>query len=124
MQKKLAANYKSLETIHAKMDGIYTTIKNQLSFNNMLETQLAQLATAITSAVDNVYVATMRGGKTTRDPPYPNHDSREQANQMVEELPRDDDTEKVHEGKTAPHELYNTRVLQFPMKMKKPTTDE
>jgi hypothetical protein len=106
------------------MDGISTTIKNQLSFNNMLETQLALLATSITSAVDNVYVATMRGGKTTRDPPYLNHDSREQANQMVEELPRDDDTEKVHEGKTAPHELYNTRVLQFPMKIKKPTTDE
>jgi hypothetical protein len=46
IQKKLAANDKSLETIHAKMDGFYTTIKNQLSFNKMLETQLAQLAAA------------------------------------------------------------------------------
>jgi len=50
MQKKLAANDKSLETIHAKMDEISTAIKNQLSFNKMLETQLAKLAIAIPSA--------------------------------------------------------------------------
>jgi len=43
IQKNLAANDKSLETIHAKMDGFSTAIKNQLSFNKMFETQLAQL---------------------------------------------------------------------------------
>jgi hypothetical protein len=37
LQKKLAANDKSLETIQAKMDGISFAIKNQLSFNKMLE---------------------------------------------------------------------------------------
>ena len=41
IQKKLAANDKSLETIQAKLDGFSTSIKNQLSFNKMLETQLA-----------------------------------------------------------------------------------
>ena len=46
LQEKLAANDKSMETIHAKMDGFSTAIKNQLSFNKMLETQLAQLAAA------------------------------------------------------------------------------
>src|SRR6185503_877519 len=50
LQKKLAANNRSLETIHAKMDGFSTTIKNQLSFNKMLETQLAQLAAATPAA--------------------------------------------------------------------------
>ena len=35
-----------MEIIHAKMDGFSTTIKNQLSFNKMLETQLAQLLVA------------------------------------------------------------------------------
>jgi hypothetical protein len=49
LQKKLVANDKSLETIQAKMDGISSTIKNQLSFNKMLETQLAQLAAAVPS---------------------------------------------------------------------------
>ena len=50
LQKKLPANDKSMETIHAKMDGFSTTIKNQLSFNKMLETQLAQLAAATPTA--------------------------------------------------------------------------
>ena len=50
LQKKLAANNRSLETIHAKMDGFSTTIKNQLSFNKTLETQLAQLAAATPAA--------------------------------------------------------------------------
>jgi hypothetical protein len=46
----MAANDKTLETIQAKMDGMSSAIKNQLSFNNMLETQLAQLAAAVPSA--------------------------------------------------------------------------
>ena len=46
LQKKLAAMDKSMEIIHAKMDGFSTTMKNQLSFNKVLETQLAQLAAA------------------------------------------------------------------------------
>ena len=32
------------------MDGFSTAIKNQLSFNKMIETQLAQLAAATTAA--------------------------------------------------------------------------
>ena len=51
IQKKLTPNDKSLETIQAKLVGFSTAIKNQLSFNKMLETQLAQLAAA-TLAVD------------------------------------------------------------------------
>jgi len=46
LQKKLAATDKSMETIYAKMDGFSTAIKNQLSLNKMLETQLVQLAAA------------------------------------------------------------------------------
>ena len=42
LQKKLA--------IYAKMDGFSTAMKNQLSFNKMLETQLAQLAAATPAA--------------------------------------------------------------------------
>ena len=39
-----------METIHAKMDGFSMTMKNQLSFNKVLETQLAQLAAATPAA--------------------------------------------------------------------------
>jgi len=50
LQKKLAAIDKSMETIHAKMDGFSMAMKNQLSFNKALETQLAQLAAATPAA--------------------------------------------------------------------------
>ena len=39
-----------METIHGKIDRFSTAIKNQLSFNKMLETQLAQLAAATPAA--------------------------------------------------------------------------
>ena len=39
-----------METIHAKMDGFSSAIKNQLRFNKMLEAQLAQLAAATPAA--------------------------------------------------------------------------
>ena len=85
IQKKLTANNKSLETIQAKLDGFSTAIKNQVSFNKMLETQLAQLGAA-TPAVDSgkipgqleftlesVNAITTRWGKPPRKAPYSNY---------------------------------------------------
>ena len=69
-------NDKSLETIQAKLDGFSTAVKNQLSFNKAFETQLAHLAAALPTAIDSVNAVTTRGGKTTRDPPYPSTDSK------------------------------------------------
>ena len=112
-----------METIHAKMDGFSTAIKNQLSFNK-IETQLAQVAAAMPPAMENIKVITTRGGKTTQDPPYPNHANRKKASPMAEEPPREEEPEKVNEGKMAPHEFYDTQVLSFPMRAKKPNTNE
>ena len=39
IQKKLTANDMSLETIQTKLDGFSSAIKNQLSFNKMIETE-------------------------------------------------------------------------------------
>ena len=50
LQKKLTTLDKSMEIMHAKMDGFSTAMKNQLSFNKALETQLAQLAAATPAA--------------------------------------------------------------------------
>lgn len=47
ISKKLVSNGKLLETINNWMDGFASAIKNQLSFNKMLESQIAQLAAAI-----------------------------------------------------------------------------
>jgi hypothetical protein len=49
INKKLHAHDKMLENINAKLDEFSSVLKNQLSFNKMIETQLAQIATAISS---------------------------------------------------------------------------
>ena len=46
LNKKLAANDKILESIHAKKETLSPAHKNQLSFNKMIKTQLAQIAAA------------------------------------------------------------------------------
>ena len=96
-----------METIHAKMDGFSTAIKNQLSFNKMIETQLAQVTAVMPPTMENIRAITTRGGKTTQDPPYPNHVNRKRASPMAEEPSREKEPEKVHEGKMAPHEQRN-----------------
>jgi hypothetical protein len=47
LSKKLESNDKTLETINNRMDNFSTTIKNQLSFNKMLESQLQQLVNIV-----------------------------------------------------------------------------
>jgi septal ring factor EnvC (AmiA/AmiB activator) len=47
MTRKVASTNKTLETINTRMDAFASAIKNQHSFNKMIESQLAQLATAI-----------------------------------------------------------------------------
>ena len=49
INKKLHAHDKTLENINAKLDEFSSVLKNQLSFNKMIETQLAQIAAAIPS---------------------------------------------------------------------------
>jgi len=45
--KKLASNDKILETINNRMDNFSTTIKNQISFHKMIESQINQIATVV-----------------------------------------------------------------------------
>ena len=47
INKKLLANDKSLESLNVKLQTLSSTLKNQLSFNKMIETQLAQIAASI-----------------------------------------------------------------------------
>jgi hypothetical protein len=47
MTRKVASTNKTLETISTRMDAFASTIKNQHSFNKMVESQLAQLAATI-----------------------------------------------------------------------------
>ena len=47
LSKKVATNDKILENISNRMDSFVFTIKNQHSFNKMIESQIAQLAAAV-----------------------------------------------------------------------------
>ena len=40
-------NDKIIENINSQIESLSSSIKNQLSFNKMIETQIAQIATAI-----------------------------------------------------------------------------
>jgi hypothetical protein len=47
MSKKLASNDKMLETISNIMESFSSAIKNQHSFNKMLESQISQVASSV-----------------------------------------------------------------------------
>src|SRR6185436_5965252 len=84
ISKKFLANDKILESMAAQLEGFNYVIKNQLSFNKMIETQVAQLASFCpnintgklpgqleVTPKENVSAVTTRGGKTTQEPPFP-----------------------------------------------------
>ena len=74
INKKLLANDKSLENLNVKLETLSSMLKNQLSFNKMIETQLAQIATAVESEkilgqpetpVENVSMVFTRRGNSS-----------------------------------------------------------
>jgi uncharacterized coiled-coil protein SlyX len=50
LNKKLATNQKVLENLNSTIESFASVMKNQLSFNKMIETQLAQLAASLPSS--------------------------------------------------------------------------
>jgi len=50
MSRKIASNDKTLESINNRMDSFTSAIKNQLSFNKMVESQISQLAASVPMA--------------------------------------------------------------------------
>ena len=79
------ANEKSLESLNVKLEALSSTFKNQLSFNKMIETQLAQIAASLPavesgkipgqpeSPVENVSMVSIGRGNSSRRPPRNNH---------------------------------------------------
>ena len=83
ISRKFLTNDKILESMAAQLEGFNSVIKNQLSFNKMIETQVAQLASSCPNtnagklpgqpevpSKENVSAVTTRGGKTTQEPPF------------------------------------------------------
>ncbi len=134
LSKKLAANDKILENINVKLDGFASAFQNQPSFNKMIKTQLAQLSSLVPanetgrilgqpdSSVEHVKAITTRGGKSTRDPTYPNPAG---IDGTAKEAPSNDSADKeVQPEKTVPQEYCDTRLLPFPKRSRKPSVDE
>jgi hypothetical protein len=73
IKEKLATNDRILEDINVKMDSFSASIEDQLKFNKNIEEKIKQLATVLPTTTDpkQVRAITMRGGRSTKDPPYP-----------------------------------------------------
>jgi hypothetical protein len=63
LNKKLAANDKIMENRNTKVETLSSALKNQLSFNKMIETQFAQVAAAVPFS-EKLNAVTTRGGKS------------------------------------------------------------
>jgi hypothetical protein len=85
LNKKLAANEKVLENLNSAIESFTCAMKNQLSFNKIIETQLAQRAASLPSSEtcgipgqpeptrEHVSAISTRWGKPSRGMYAPNH---------------------------------------------------
>ena len=122
LNKKLAANDKILESINAKVETLSSALKNQSSFNKKVESLLAQIAASVPVS-ENVKAVTTRGGKSTRDPPHPNHAEKAARPQVEEEeSTKHDDSEESEEEN--PQKTFVTNILPFASRKQKITVDE
>ena len=82
------SNDKTLESSNVKLETLSSALKNQLSFNKMIETQLAQIAASLPaieswkipglpeSPIENVSMVSTGRGNSSRRPPRNNHAGR------------------------------------------------
>ena len=81
VKQRLDTNESSLKDIHNKMDFLLTAFDEQNTLNKRVELKLIKIAAALPVAtnIEQVKNITTRGGKGTRDPPYPKEKQRTSA---------------------------------------------
>ena len=107
ISRKFLANDKILESMAVQLEGFNSIIKNQLSFNKMIETQVAHLASLCPNinagklpeqpevpSKENVSVVTMRGGKTTQEPPFPKDAGKQRKTVTASSIEVEDETQE------------------------------
>ena len=125
--KKLTTNDKVLENINSQIEGLTSTVKNQMSFNKMVETQLAQIAVANPvdsngkilaqpeKSLEKINAVTMRGGKSTHDPPNTNESiGKAKGRQEDEPSTTQKEKEKEQDEEMVPKDFIDTNYLSFP----------
>ena len=72
VKQRLDTNESSLKDIHNKMDFLLTAFDEQNILNKRVELKLIKLAALpVATNIEQVKNITTRGGKATKDPPYP-----------------------------------------------------
>ena len=107
------------------MDSFSFVIKDQLSYNKKIESQIALLATALPFAtnLEKVNAITTRGGNSTRDPPYPTRIGKTLA--VVQEEKKDDEVKEAEpQAQEMMQDFHDTNLLPFPHKNQKAKMDE
>ncbi|XP_039834548.1 uncharacterized protein LOC120695336 [Panicum virgatum] len=95
---------------------------NNNSFNKKVESLLAQIAASVPVS-ENVKAVTTRGGKSTRDPPHPNHVEKAPTAQEEEQPTQQEETREPEKG-MAPQDYIETSFLSFPTRNRKAAVDE
>ena len=77
-----------IKSLNVKLEALSSTLKNQLSFNKMIETQFAQIAASLPAVengkipgqpetpIENVSMVSTGRGNSSRRPPRTNHAGR------------------------------------------------
>jgi hypothetical protein len=129
---KLATNDRILEDINVKMDSFSVAIEDQLKFNKKIEEKIKQLATVLPTATgpEQVRAITTRGGRSTKDPPYPKGARRalvvlpvaeEENNTEAEQDVQPQDILQDHEMR---QNFHDTNYIPFPRRIRRPQSDE
>jgi hypothetical protein len=132
IKEKLATNDRILEDINVKMDSFSATIEDQLKFNKKIEEKIKQLAAVLPTTTDpeQVRAITTRGGRSTKDPPYPKGARRapviplvakEENNNEIEQDVQPQDTLQDHEMR---QNFHDTNYILFPYRIRRPQSDE
>jgi hypothetical protein len=125
INKRLAINDNIFKDIHGKLEIFSSVVEKQ----HKIEDKLAQLATALPVAtnLEQVSAITTRGGKSTRDPPYPKGTRRAPA---VPAMAEEENHNQVEELFQEPQEremrqdFHDTNYLPFPQRNKRLQSDE
>jgi hypothetical protein len=114
------------------MDSFSATIEDQLKFNKKIEEKIKQLAAVLPTTTDpeQVRAITTRGGRSTKDPPYPKGARRapviplvakEENNNEIEQDVQPQDTLQDHEMR---QNFHDTNYILFPYRIRRPQSDE
>jgi len=130
-KQRLDTNESSLKDIHNKMDFLLTAFDEQNTLNKRVEHKLIKLAAALPVAtnIEQVKNISTRGGKATRNPPYPKEKQRKSApvQQAVieQESPVEaEDLLQPQRSREMRKDFHDTNYLQFPRRNRGLQSDE